>query len=99
VFTGLQEEELIERGLTVVRSPDLASRRNLSHKWRSGRYEKRTQETWVIDGPLLRHPCVIRLGRLRVGFVAAPSAVRFCADASCRLWLRILHLRKPVPRF
>src|ERR1019366_3889989 len=53
------------RGLTVVRSPNLASRCNLSHKGRSGTYGKRKQGTCVIDGPLLRHPCVIRLGRLR----------------------------------
>src|ERR1035441_3185764 len=45
--------------------PDLASRRNLSHKGRSGTYAKRKQGTCVIDGQLLRHPCVIRLGRSR----------------------------------
>src|ERR1035437_2023331 len=42
------------RGLTVVRSPDLASRCNLSHMGRSGTYGKRKQGTCVIDGPLDR---------------------------------------------
>ena len=53
------------RRLQVVWSPDLASRCNLSHRGRSRTYGKRKQETCVIDGKLLRHPCVIRLGRLR----------------------------------
>jgi hypothetical protein len=51
----------------------LASRRNLSHKGRSGRYEKRTQGTCLIDGPLLRHPFVIRLGRRHAWIHSRPA--------------------------
>ena len=83
-------------------SPDLASRCNLSHKGRSGRSAKRKHGTWVqgtcvIDGPLLLHPCIIRLRRLRAWIHSRPRrAILLGCELPPMASYSLMKTRSPV---